>query len=116
EHTPAPAVAVRSMTEVVESGGWISLSTPNLVWQPVVRTASFLRLRRFDGYENFSTFRSLTRELEAGGFEVEESRGLHPWPFQLPLHGLARLVEERCQIAKAGMINLCVFARKRQGN
>lgn len=112
EHTPEPLAAVKQMCMVLKPGGFLSLSTPNLVWQPVVRAASRLKLRAFDGHENFSTFGSLRRTLEAEGLTVVREKGLHLWPFHLPLHGLSRWADEHLQPLRPLMINLCILARK----
>jgi 2-polyprenyl-6-hydroxyphenyl methylase/3-demethylubiquinone-9 3-methyltransferase len=112
EHTPDPARAVASMCAVLKPGGWLALSTPNLVWQPVVRAATALRLRPFDGFENFSTWKGLRRTLGAAGVRVEREQGLHLFPFQLGLHGLSRWCDAHLQGLRWGMINLCVLARK----
>ncbi|MEZ6186930.1 MAG: class I SAM-dependent methyltransferase [Planctomycetota bacterium] len=112
EHTPAPARAVAQMAEVLRPGGYLSLSTPNLLWSPVVKLATKLRLRPFDGYEEFSTWWGLERTLRQAGLEVVRKQGLHLFPFQLPLHGLSRWCDRRLQRARWLMINLCLLARK----
>ncbi len=112
EHTPEPARALREMAGVLKPGGYLAVSTPNLAWLPVVKAATALRLRPFDGFENFSTFSSIRRTLEHASVKVLEEVGLHLWPFQLPLHGLSRWVDDHCQFARGLMINLCVSGQK----
>ena len=113
EHTPDPAKAVEQMIAVLKPGGILSLSTPNIVWSPVVKLASWTRLRPFDGYENFSSWRGLRRTLNAGGIDVLREHGLHLFPFQLKMHRLSRWVDQHCQWARFGMINICVLGKKR---
>jgi 2-polyprenyl-6-hydroxyphenyl methylase/3-demethylubiquinone-9 3-methyltransferase len=112
EHTPSPATALTEMIRVLRPGGLLAVSTPNWLWYPVVRAATILRLRPFDGYENFSSFRSIRRLLRSTGMEVLAQKGLHLFPFQLGLHGLSHRLDERLQALKSLMINLCVLARK----
>jgi 2-polyprenyl-3-methyl-5-hydroxy-6-metoxy-1,4-benzoquinol methylase len=114
EHTPDPAAAVAQMLGVLKPGGWLSLSTPNIVWQPVVRLASRLRLRPFEGLENFSSWRSLRLVVGSKGGSVEREYGLHLWPFQFGLHQLSRAADRRLQWCRGGMINICLLARKMQ--
>jgi 2-polyprenyl-6-hydroxyphenyl methylase/3-demethylubiquinone-9 3-methyltransferase len=112
EHTPNPRAAVVQMSRLVRPGGYLVLSTPNVVWQPVVRLASRLRLRPFDGLENFSSWRGLRRVLRDQGLEVVQERGLHLFPFQFRMHGLSRWCDRRLQALRGGMINICLLGRK----
>ena len=113
EHTPDPMEAVRQMAGVLKPGGYLSLSTPNRVWWPIVRTASILKLRPYDGLENFSSFSLIRTTLDACGMDVVEEYGLHLFPFQIPLSSLSRWCDRHLQFLRVIMINLCVVARKR---
>jgi 2-polyprenyl-3-methyl-5-hydroxy-6-metoxy-1,4-benzoquinol methylase len=112
EHTPDPARAIAEMLSVLRCGGYLSLSTPNIVWNPVVRLASATRLRPFDGFENFSSWSAVRQRVAAGGGTIVQERGLHLFPFQLPLHPLSQWCDERLQSLRSVMINICVLARK----
>lgn len=112
EHTPNPAEAIRQMCRVLKPGGYFALSTPNLVWYPVVAAASRFGLRPFDGLENFNTFSRIRKVLEQEGLSVLTEKGLHLFPFQLGLHGLSTICDINCQWARHLMINLCVLSVK----
>lgn len=112
EHTPNPMEAVRQMVTVLKPGGYLALSTPNKLWYPVVRMATLLKLRPFDGLENFSSFSRIRRTLEAAGLEVLEEYGLHLFPFQLPLHAISRWCDQNLQFLQTLMINICILGRK----
>ena len=113
EHTPSPPDALKQMVAVVKPGGLIAVSTPNRLWQPVVRLASRLRLRPFDGYENFSTWQGIRQTFDGEGADVIAERGIHLFPFQFGAHALSRWCDLHLQAARGLMINLCVLARKR---
>jgi 2-polyprenyl-6-hydroxyphenyl methylase/3-demethylubiquinone-9 3-methyltransferase len=112
EHTPDPQEALRQMAAVLKPGGLLAVSTPNRVWQPVVRAATALKLRPFDGLENFSTWTEIRNTLRAGGIEVLQETGLHLFPFQLRMHGLSRWCDGHLQFARGCMINICILGRK----
>lgn len=113
EHTPEPYEAVRQMAAVLKPGGLISLSTPNIVWKPVVGAATLFKLRPFDGYENFSSWSGLRRTLDECGIDVIQQTGLHLIPFQLRLHRLSRWLDRHCQPLRLCMINICLLGQKR---
>lgn len=112
EHTPDPAEAVRQMVLVLKPGGLLAISTPNLLWLPAVRVATWLGVRPFDGHEHFSTWHSLRRAFTHAGAEVLREKGLHLFPFQFKMHRLSRWLDRRAQPLRAVMINLCVLAGK----
>ena len=113
EHTRNPGEALRQMAEVLKPGGHLSVSTPSILWQPVVRLATTLRLRPFDGFEIFSSWRSIRRILDEAGVSVLKEKGLHLLPFQLPCHRFLHWCDEHLQGLRPLMINICVLGRKR---
>ena len=112
EHTPDPAQAIRQMMAVLRPGGYLSLSTPNLLWSPAVRFATLIKARPYDGLENFSSWRGVRRTIESPGGVVVRECGLHLFPFQLPLHRLSAWSDRHLQFLRFAMINICVLARK----
>jgi 2-polyprenyl-3-methyl-5-hydroxy-6-metoxy-1,4-benzoquinol methylase len=112
EHTPSPEEALRQMAAVLKPGGYIAVSTPNVLWYPVVRLATVSKLRPFDGLENFSSWRSIRRTLIESDIHILGEKGLHAFPFQLPLHGLSRWCDEHLQRMRALFINICVLGKK----
>lgn len=83
EHTLSPTAAVREAGRILKVGGHLILTTPNYCWQWMVRLASALRVRPFQGYEKFVRWIELERICEESGLEVLRHIGFHPWPFQL---------------------------------
>jgi 2-polyprenyl-3-methyl-5-hydroxy-6-metoxy-1,4-benzoquinol methylase len=114
EHTPDPGRAIAQMIGVLRPGGLLSVSTPNVVWSPMVRFATATRLRPFAGLENFSSWQSMRRAIAAAGATILQERGLHLVPFQLPLKQLSRWCDDHLQGLRIAMINICILARKNQ--
>jgi len=115
EHTTNPAAAVGEMARVLKPGGRLALTCPNKVWLWLVRLATAVKLRPFDGYENFPSFRALERFADDSGLRVRSHVGLHPWPFQIRwLWRLSRWVDRRYGAGPWSrlMINQAILADK----
>jgi 2-polyprenyl-3-methyl-5-hydroxy-6-metoxy-1,4-benzoquinol methylase len=113
EHTSDPRAAIREMLRVLKPGGLLFVTTPNLVWRWSVGLAEILRIRQFEGLENWLSRPAVRRAIVAGGGEIVESSGLHILPFQFtPLLPLIRLTNDRGQWLKPLMINQCWVARR----
>ena len=113
EHTADPLTSAREMYRVLKPNGHLVLSTPVWLWQWPVRAASALRLRPFDGFENFLRPGSLRRALLAEGAIIVEHRGIHLLPFQLkPLLGFIRYMDRYGKPLLPIMINQCIHCVK----
>ena len=74
---------LRSLDElarVVRPGGRLVVTTPVRLWQPVVRLASTLGARPYQGRENFVWPAAARRRLERAGIEVERLFGFNLLP------------------------------------
>jgi 2-polyprenyl-3-methyl-5-hydroxy-6-metoxy-1,4-benzoquinol methylase len=116
EHTTDPTQAVREMARVLKPGSPLALTCPNRAWLWLVNLATALKLRPFQGYENFPSFTLLAQMVRANGLTIENHRGLHAWPFQFgALQGLSRHIDQRFGRGPWGswMINQAVLAWKK---
>jgi 2-polyprenyl-3-methyl-5-hydroxy-6-metoxy-1,4-benzoquinol methylase len=115
EHTTDPMQAVREMARVLKPGGPLALTCPNRAWLWLVNLATVLKLRPFQGYENFPSFNLLAQMVRATGLSIAHHRGLHAWPFQIgALQGLSRRVDRSFGSGPWGhwMINQAILAWK----
>jgi hypothetical protein len=103
------------MVRVLRPGGFLFLTTPNLVWRWSVAVAEGLAIRRFEGIENWLSRRAVRLAIEKAGGDIVGTAGLHILPFQLtPLLPVIRWVNEHGQWLKPLMINQCWIATKRE--
>ena len=112
EHTPNPRQSLLQMAAVVRPGGFIAVSTPNCIWGPIVKFATSMRFRPFDGHENFSSWHEIRTTLESAGIVIVQQRGLHLFPFQFGLHSLSAWCDHNLQMARGVMINICILGKK----
>ena len=114
EHLPDPAAAVKEFARVLTPGGHLVLSTPNRLWQGPVRLASALRLRPYDGLENFMRPRELRQAAAGAGLDLVEHRGIHLLPFQITfMHPVLKYMDRYGAALLPLMINQAVHAVKR---
>ncbi|CAG1066626.1 demethylmenaquinone methyltransferase / 2-methoxy-6-polyprenyl-1,4-benzoquinol methylase [uncultured bacterium] len=115
EHTPDPARAISEMARVLKKGGVLALTVPNSRWHFAVSVGNALKLRPYQGYENWVGWGQLERELEKNGLVVERQLGFHFVPFVMK--ALYPLIDyfDRYGETLLGrfMVNIGVRARKK---
>ena len=116
EHTPVPLQAVKELSRVVRSGGILVITTPCKLWQAAVRLASFLRLRPFQGLENFVWPGQLVETLVSQGLRIEWSGGFNFWPlFNRRLEPAFRMCDSLYgRRLPWAMVNIAVRARRNE--
>jgi len=113
EHTENPGAAIKEMLRVLKPGGVIIFSTPNYAWRWSVGIAEKLKMRRFEGVENWLRCRQVKNILIKEKTEILVNRGLFLLPFQIkPLWPLINWFNRYGQIFRPFMINQCWVARK----
>jgi 2-polyprenyl-3-methyl-5-hydroxy-6-metoxy-1,4-benzoquinol methylase len=114
EHTTTPSRAVSELARVLRPDGTLVLTTPNRVWHPAIRIATALKLRPYEGLENWVRWRELRGWIESEGLELLDYRGFNALPFVHPItYGLVDRLD-RFGNAWLGrwMINILAVARR----
>jgi len=115
EHTVDPKKAIQEMHRVLRKEGILVLTVPNKVWHPAIVIANKLRLRPYEGYENWVGWFELQRWLKEIGFSVIEIKGIHLFPFLFPFtYKLLRYFDKFGKVVGPIMLNICVKAAKSQ--
>ena len=114
EHTPDPLAALDELARVVRPGGTLLVTTPVRLWQPVVRAATTLRLRPYEGRENFLWPRAASRRLEAAGIRIERLFGFNILPLFHPrFAGLLRLGDVAGALLPFAYVNFAALGTRR---
>ncbi len=113
EHTPDPLAAIAQFHRMLKPGGHLILSTPNRAWHWLVSLASTLKLRPYEGFENFVSPHELRQTAERLGMTVVTHTGVHVAPFQVRvLQPILRRMDRWGERLLPVMINQCIHAIK----
>lgn len=85
EHTTDPRRAVSELIRVCKPGGLIAITCPNRRWKWACTIANALRLRPYEGLENWPSWRNLRQWITDGGASIQSMRGIHLFPFQVKM-------------------------------
>jgi 2-polyprenyl-3-methyl-5-hydroxy-6-metoxy-1,4-benzoquinol methylase len=113
EHTPTPMAALKQLTRVVQPGGILVITTPCRLWQPVVRLASTLKLRPYDGFENFVWPHKAAQIIQDAGFVLEDKVGFNLLPlFDARFQVFHALADRMGRVAPSLYVNFAIRARR----
>jgi ubiquinone/menaquinone biosynthesis C-methylase UbiE len=113
EHTAHPKEAVQEIYRVLKKNGILILTVPNKIWHFAIAIANKLKLRPYEGYENWVGWFELQRWLREVGYSIVETKGIHLFPFIFPsTHKLLRRVDRVGGFIGPVMLNICVKAKK----
>ncbi len=114
EHTTDPRKAIYEMSRVLKKGGILVFTVPNKAWHFAVAIANGLKLRPYEGYENWVGWSELKEWLDKAGFSITTMRGLHLFPFVFPFtHKLLTYADKFGESIGPMMLNICVKAIKK---
>lgn len=111
EHTVDPRRAVAELLRVCRPGGLVAITCPNRAWRWSCAVAGALRLRAYDGIENWPGRHQLRGWVTAHGGQIVDARGIHLFPFVVPaLNGLLRRLDRFGRRFGAVYVNQAVLA------
>lgn len=113
EHTHDPLKAIREICRVCRPHGMVCVTSPNKLWYPALLIAQRLRLRKFEGIENWIFPRQAGQVMTQEGMTGIRFGGCHILPFQLGfIQPILRLVDSYGGSLYPLMINFGISATK----
>lgn len=73
EHVSEPDQLIDEYGRVTRPGGWLILTTPNVLWEPLHALAAILELHHSEGPHRFVPLPQLKRMCSQAGFAVERA-------------------------------------------
>jgi 2-polyprenyl-3-methyl-5-hydroxy-6-metoxy-1,4-benzoquinol methylase len=115
EHLAQPERGVRELCRVLKPRGQLIITTPNRVWLPAIRLATRLRLRPYEGLENWVKWRELRKWVNSSGLLITHHRGFNALPWLVPAtRPLIDRLDHRGDGALGRlMINMAIVAERR---
>ena len=115
EHTPDPLAAVKELIRVLKPGGKICITVPNRTfWFFSVKIAEALKLRDYQGFENWVHYNDLKNFMERNSIRIIKFKGIHLFPFLIPaLNPMLYKIDKKTD-EKLGkfMVNVAAFGTK----
>ena len=113
EHTADPKRALAEMCRVLKPEGILVVTVPNQFWRWAEVVARVLKLRPYEGLENWLWWSELSGELRRHGMRIDRMRGIHLFPpaFRLTWPLLHR-ADAAGHVLGPMMVNLAVRASK----
>ncbi len=113
EHTRDPEAALLEIHRVTKPGGTFVVTVPNQAWHFAITIANALKLRPYEGYENWMRWSAMRSTLRRAGAHIDEMRGFHLVPFVVPgLPPLLRRMDRFGRTLGPLMLNIAVRATK----
>lgn len=113
EHTPNPRKALQEIYRVLKKQGILILTVPNKVWHFSVVIGNILKLRPYEGYENWIGWYQLKNWMKETGFNICDMFGFHVVPFVFTrLYGVIDYFDRYGRSIGQVMLNIAVKGQK----
>lgn len=116
EHTSNPYNATRELIRVLKPEGKICITVPNRTfWYFSVKIANLLKIRDYQGYENWVHFKKFKTFLIQNNIQILTYKGIHIFPFVVSfLNPLLYKIDKKTD-RKLGilMVNIAAYGTKK---
>ncbi len=116
EHTTNPYDATKELIRVLKPGGKICITVPNRTfWFFSVKIANLLKIRDYQGYENWVHYNEFRKFLIQNKIEIDNYKGIHLFPFVFSflnplLYRIDKMTDKKLGIF---MVNIAAFGIKK---
>jgi len=116
EHTSNPYNATKELIRVLKPEGKICITVPNRTfWYFSVKIANFLKIRDYQGFENWVHFKEFRQFLIQNNIHIATYKGIHLFPFVFSfLNPLLYKIDKKTD-KKFGilMVNIAAYGTKK---
>jgi 2-polyprenyl-6-hydroxyphenyl methylase/3-demethylubiquinone-9 3-methyltransferase len=117
EHTVDPPRALEELQRVLRAGGILALTTPNRLWKFAIYIANALKVRPYEGLENWTSWSSMRKNMKESSLDIERMFGFHIVPFvSTKLYGFLDWTDHYGEKLGPVMLNMAVRVRKRNAS
>lgn len=114
EHTENPELGFNEIARVVKPNGMVIVTVPNKIWRFSVNIADFLKIRPYQGFENWFWRSTIKRLANKNNLIIERMIGFNIIPvFNPPFCGFINHMDKYEKFIGPLMVNIGILARKK---
>ena len=115
EHTADPAKGFEELARVAKPGGKVIITVPNRLWWFSVPVANLLKIRPYQGLENWLWWSDMKRLAKKNDLIIEKISGFNIIPIFHPrLYRFIDIMDRFGNVAGPFMVNIAFVARKKK--
>ncbi|OQA35720.1 MAG: Malonyl-(acyl-carrier protein) O-methyltransferase [Parcubacteria group bacterium ADurb.Bin326] len=115
EHSSNPAKGFAELVRVAKPGGKVVITVPNRIWIGSLFVANFLRLRPYQGLENWQKWSTIKRLSKKNKLVIEKMFGFNIVPvFYFPFNGFNTFMDRFGKILGPIMVNIALVGVKKR--
>jgi SAM-dependent methyltransferase len=74
EHLPNPEIFIQELYRILKTDGYLVLTTPNILWEPIHWLAAILNIHHSEGPHRFIKHKKIKKWLKKTGFKITKQK------------------------------------------